>query len=60
MNIGKLDSDLRELAEKRTVLSGLGYEHVDYERMEEQLQDLDDEFQSNYGEFIEEAFVGYS
>ncbi len=57
MNIEKLDSDLRELAEKRTALNGLGYDHADYDHMEEELHHLEDEFQGNYGEFLEEVLL---
>ena len=56
MNIHNLDADLRVLAEKKTVLGQLDYANEAYDRIEEELHQLEDKFQENYGVYMEEVF----
>ena len=56
MDIDKLDSDLRGLALKKNELSVLDYDNEEYDRVEEELHALEDDFQENYGDYLEEAF----
>ena len=55
MDIASLDHDLRQLAEKKNELSQLQYDSEDYDRVEEELHDLEDDFQEKYGEYLEDA-----
>jgi len=55
MNIHNLDADLRVLAEKKTVLGQLDYANEAYDRIEEELHQLEDKFQENYGVYMEEV-----
>jgi hypothetical protein len=53
MNIQALDQDLLSLFEKRVELSQMGYDHRDYDDVEEALHDLEDDFNDKYGDFLE-------
>ena len=53
MNIQALDKDLLSLFEKRVALSQMGYDHRDYDDVEEALHDLEDDFNENYGTYLE-------
>jgi hypothetical protein len=53
MNIQALDKDLISLFEKRVVLSQMGYDHRDYDDVEEALHDLEDDFNDKYGSYLE-------
>jgi hypothetical protein len=53
MNIQELDDDLLALFEKRVELSQMGYDHADYDDVEEALHDLEDDFNDKYGDFLE-------
>lgn len=53
MNIQALDKDLLSLFEKRVALSQMGYDHRDYDDVEEALHDLEDDFNEKYGTFLE-------
>jgi hypothetical protein len=53
MNIQELDQDLLSLFEKRVVLSQMGYDHRDYDDVEEALHDLEDDFNDKYGDYLE-------
>jgi hypothetical protein len=55
MDIKALDSALQEIEKKREELSNIDYNNPKYDELEEQLHDLEDEFQENYGEYLEEA-----
>ena len=53
MNIQALDTDLLSLFEKRAELSQMGYDHRDYDDVEEVLHDLEDVFNEKYGSYLE-------
>ncbi|MES2520819.1 MAG: hypothetical protein V4585_22080 [Bacteroidota bacterium] len=53
MNIQALDQDLLSLFEKRVELSQMGYDHRNYDDVEEALHDLEDDFNDNYGDYLE-------
>lgn len=53
MNIQELDKDLLSLFEKRAELSQMGYDHRDYDDVEEVLHALEDDFNEKYGSYLE-------
>jgi len=53
MNIKALDKDLLSLFEKRAELSQMGYDHSDYDDVEETLHNLEDDFNEKYGGYLE-------
>ena len=53
MDIKKLDKALLELAKKRAELESLDYSNPKYDDIEEQLHDLEDDFQDTYGDYME-------
>lgn len=53
MNIQALDQELLSLFEKRVILSRMGYDHSDYDDVEEALHDLEDNFNDKYGDYLE-------
>lgn len=53
MDINKLDKALLELAKKRKELETLDYSNPKYDDIEEQLHDLEDDFQETFGEDME-------
>lgn len=55
MDIKALDAALQAIEQKRIQLSKLDYNNPQYDDLEEQLHDMEDEFQDNYGDFVEEA-----
>jgi len=55
MNIDQLNQDLKQLAISKTELSKLNYSSEEYDKLEEDLHDLEDEFQEKYGDYLEEA-----
>lgn len=48
-----LDKALREIASKRNELQKLDYNNPAYDDLEEQLHDLEDDFQDKFGEYME-------
>ncbi len=58
MNIKILDQELLSLFEKRVELSQMGYDHRDYDDVEEALHDLEDEFNDKYGDYLEKILEG--
>ena len=56
MDLEMLDAELRVLAEKKTALSKLNYNNEDYDKIEEELHQLEDHFQAAYGDYLEEVF----
>jgi hypothetical protein len=54
MNIKTLDQELLALFEKRIELSQMGYDHKNYDDVEEELHDLEDEFNDKYGNYLEQ------
>jgi hypothetical protein len=55
MDIKALDKALQAIVKKREELGKIDYNNPKYDDLEEQLHDMEDEFQDNYGEYIEEA-----
>lgn len=55
MNTIALNQALREVVEKRQVLSQMGYDHEQYDDVEEELHDLEDDFLDQYGDVLEKA-----
>lgn len=54
MDIKKLNHALVLLVEKTHELNALDYNDQDYDRVEEELHDMEDDFQDEYGEFLED------
>ena len=55
MDTKALDKALQEIVKKREELDKIDYNNPKYDDLEEQLHDLEDAFQDNFGEYIEEA-----
>jgi hypothetical protein len=55
MNIKDLDKSLSALIEKRNELSTLSYDNKDYDKIEEDLHNLEDAFIEKYGEYLEDV-----
>lgn len=55
MDIKALDKALLALEKKRKELAALDYNNPKYDDIEEQLHDMEDEFQDEYGEYVEHA-----
>ncbi len=55
MDIKALDKALQEIIKKREELGKIDYNNPKYDDLEEQLHDLEDEFQDEYGEYLEEV-----
>ena len=54
MNIKELDNDLKELIKTRSELLKINYNSPQYDELEEKLHDAEDDFQDQYGEYLEE------
>lgn len=50
MNWEKIDQELTEIVQQRNLLSALEYSDANYDDLEEQLHDLEDDFNENYEE----------
>ena len=57
IDIKNLDKDLTALVKAKIALSKLTYADEDYDKIEEELHDMEDDFQENYGEYLEEALA---
>ncbi|WP_296621889.1 hypothetical protein [Marivirga sp.] len=57
IDIKNLDKDLTALVKAKIALSKLTYADQDYDKIEEELHDMEDDFQENYGEYLEEALA---
>lgn len=55
MDITALDKALRALVEKKNELAQLDYNDTRYDEAEEELHDMEDDFQREYGEYLEDA-----
>lgn len=53
MDVKALDKALQEIVKKREELGKLDYNNPKYDDVEEQLHDLEDDFQENYGDQLE-------
>lgn len=54
-NLNDLERNLLALAKKKNELASLGYDDPRYDEIEEELHDLEDDFQDEWGEYLEEA-----
>jgi len=57
IDIKSLDKDLTALVKAKIALSKLTYADENYDKIEEELHDMEDDFQENYGEYLEEALA---
>ncbi len=55
MDIEKLNTELSHLALKKNELNALDYDNEEYDRLEEELHTMEDDFQEKYGDYLEEA-----
>jgi hypothetical protein len=55
MEIVALDNALQEIIAKRNLLQKLDYNNPKYDDLEEELHDMEDDFQDNYGEYLEKV-----
>jgi len=55
MEIKELDLALQAIEKKRTELAKLNYNDPKYDDLEEELHDMEDDFQENYGEELEDV-----
>jgi len=53
MNINELNTSLVEIIRKKEELSKLSYNDKRYDDVEEELHDLEDDFNDTYGEYLE-------
>jgi len=55
MDIQALDAALQEIIKKRDELGKIDYNNPKYDDLEEELHDMEDDFQDNFGDYLEEA-----
>jgi hypothetical protein len=55
MDIKALDHALQEIVNQKAELSKLDYSNPKYDDLEEKLHDLEDDFQDEYGAYLEDA-----
>ncbi len=55
MDIKALDNALQAILKKQEELKGIEYNNPKYDDLEEELHTMEDDFQSTYGEYLEEA-----
>jgi len=55
MNTTALDKALQEIVKKREELAKIDYNNPKYDDLEEELHDLEDSFQDEYGDYLEDA-----
>ncbi|HYF67690.1 MAG TPA: hypothetical protein VD884_06120 [Ohtaekwangia sp.] len=55
MDIKALDTALQAIEKKRDELSQLDYNNPKYDDLEEQLHDMEDQFQDDFGDYMEKA-----
>ena len=55
MDVKALDQALLKIVKKREELGKINYNNPKYDDLEEELHNLEDEFQDEYGDFLEEA-----
>ena len=58
MDIKALDQELLSIFEKRVELSQMGYDHKNYDDVEEELHDLEDDFNEKYSDYLEKILEG--
>lgn len=54
MDVKALDKALRDIITKRIELQKIDYHNPDYDELEELLHELEDDFQEEFGEYLEE------
>ncbi|PSR56417.1 hypothetical protein AHMF7605_24410 [Adhaeribacter arboris] len=57
MNIKDLNSSLITIIQKKQELSKLTYDDDRYDEIEEELHDLEDDFNENFGDFLEDILT---
>lgn len=57
MDVKALDKALQEILKKREELNQLDYNNPKYDDLEEQLHDMEDDFQAKYGDYIENVLT---
>jgi len=55
MDIEQLNTELSQLALKKNELNILDYDNEEYDRVEEELHLMEDDFQEKFGDYLEEA-----
>ncbi len=55
MNISALNDALAEIVKKREELGKINYNDPKYDDLEEELHDMEDDFQDEFGEYVEGA-----
>lgn len=55
MDKKKLDASLIAIIEKKNQLHTLSYDHKDYDKVEEELHDMEDQFMESFGDYMEEV-----
>lgn len=55
MNISELNTSLVNIIQKKAELSKLSYNDDRYDEVEEELHDLEDDFNETYGDYLEEV-----
>lgn len=55
MDVQQLNLDLCKILDKKNELNGLQYNDPAYDQIEEDIHKLEDQFQKQYGDFLEEA-----
>jgi len=58
MNLSELNSALVKLVNKKHELAQLAYNDTRYDDVEEELHDLEDSFNEQYGDYLEEVLEG--
>jgi hypothetical protein len=53
MDYKKLEEDLAAIVEKRIALSKISYDDASYDDIEEEMHDLEDDFNNHYGDELE-------
>ncbi len=54
MDTKALDEALQEIISKRNELQNIDYNNPQYDKLEERLHELEDDFQEEFGEYLEE------
>ncbi|MDH5598048.1 MAG: hypothetical protein OEY34_02925 [Cyclobacteriaceae bacterium] len=55
VDVNELDKALQNLVKVKNQLAEMDYSNERYDELEEELHDLEDDFQDNYGEYIDEV-----
>jgi hypothetical protein len=55
VNLTELENALLTLATKKNQLAALSYDDTRYDEIEEELHDLEDDFQEQWGDYLEDA-----